>query len=58
MNVKTNESRVQKNDESIEHEFDAERRKKIIIGALVFVLGALATFGILYYFGMMSAVGW
>lgn len=58
MNVKSSETRVPNNDESIEHEFDAERRKKIIIGVLVFVLGALATFGTLYYFGMMSAIRW
>lgn len=57
MSAQTTQSR-KSGDDDLEHAFDEERRKKIIIGIAVLVLGAIATLGILYYFGAMSAVGW
>lgn len=58
MHAEATESNATRDDESLEHEFDAERRKKMILGVAVLVFGALATLGILYYFGATSAVGW
>ncbi|MFB6350298.1 MAG: hypothetical protein ABEN55_21975 [Bradymonadaceae bacterium] len=54
--TKTNSS--SHDDDSLREEFREERRNRMIAGIAVLVLGAVATLGILYYFGAASAMGW
>lgn len=56
MSPPTSDSRD--SDESIESEFEGERRKKVIIGSIILVLVLASFIGGLYYFGAMSAQGW
>lgn len=58
MSADTPDSSANNADESLEDEFKEERRNRMILGIAVFVIGILATLGILYYFGAASAVGW
>ena len=58
MSAMTKDSPSLTPDDELRNEFRSERRNRAIIGVAVLVLGALASVGILYYFGAASAVGW
>lgn len=58
MSATMTDPKSRNSDDSLREEFRDERRKRMIYGVAILVLGALATLGIMYYFGAASAAGW
>lgn len=58
MSAQTADSSTTDDDFPDEEYVEEEQTRKIVIGVAVLVIGAALTLGILYYFGVMAAVGW